>query len=178
MATLTADNTFTIGDNTTVVEQVDITIVSAPSAPNGPGRLVHPTLGTYDYEISPDEWGNMDQDAIVAPIWSSEMTLASGVNTVWAGHIKDVEVFERWTGRIGMRAPQFRMLQDMFRNPPVPPSYVEWYPSYINALGFKVIITKITSGGQSGTTLDYTVLQNQGFVKGPIELSMRLVGYV
>ena len=178
MATLSASNTFSIGAGSTVVEQVDITILSAPTAPTGPGRLVHPTLGTLDYEISPDSWGNIDSDAIIAPIWSSEMTLSSGINTVWAGHIKDVQVYENWGGALAMRAPQFRGMHDFYSSPPVPPSYVEWYPSYLNGLGFKVAITNLTSGGSAGMNSDFTVLQKEGFIKGPVRLTMKLIGYV
>ena len=180
MATLTSSGIFSVGDSVLVQEQVSVPIISAPSfgGGSGTGRLVHPTLGTYDYVMAPPEWGNMDTDAIIPPIWASTKTLTGGANTLWSGYMKDVEVYERWTGKVAMKAPQFRMFLDFWMNPPSPPSYVEWYPSYMNGNGYQVIIVDVACGGAKGVNLDYLIFQVDGFIKGPVVLKMRLVGYV
>ena len=77
-----------------------------------------------------------------------------------------------------MKAPQFRMFLDFWMNPPSPPSYVEWYPSYMNGNGYQVIIVDVACGGAKGVNLDYLIFQVDGFIKGPVVLKMRLVGYV
>lgn len=178
MATLQSSDTFSVGDAVLTQEQINVLVVSSPIAGSGLGRLVHPTLGTYDYEIAPIEFGNMDTDAVIAPVWASEKTLTGSANTLWNGYMADVEVYERWTGKVALRAAQFRMFKDMWMNPPSPPSYVEWYPNYINSNGYKVLILDVSTGGGSGVNLDLTVTQGDGFVKGPVELKMRLVAAV
>jgi hypothetical protein len=177
MATLTSSETFSVGAAATIEETVQIPVVSAPVPPSGTGRLVHPTLGTYDYEMAPPEWGNMDVDAVVPPIWQNSKTLTGGSNTLWIGVVQDVEVYERWTGPVAMYAPQMRMFLDMWTNPPIPPEYVVWYPNYLNEFAFKVIILDVSTGGSKGVNMDYTLFQGNGFVKGPVTLSMRLVDY-
>jgi hypothetical protein len=97
MTTLTAATTFSIGASTTVVESAQTTILPVIASGTGRGRLVHPTLGTYDYEQMPDEWVNVDGDVLIAPIWSSVRTLDGDANTLWQGDIRDVEVEEHWT---------------------------------------------------------------------------------
>ena len=77
MSILTSQTTFTVGDASTETTSTSITILPALGASTGKGRLIHPTLGIYDYERCPDEWSNMDGDAIIAPIWASS-SLASG----------------------------------------------------------------------------------------------------
>lgn len=177
MATLTSSEIFSVGAATAVEESVTIPVVSAPVAPSGTGRLVHPTLGTYDYEMAPPEWGNMDSDAVINPVWQNVKTLTSGSNTLWRGNIQDVEVYERWTGAVAMYAAQFRMMMDMWTNPPAPPEYVVWYPNYVNANAYKVVILDLNCGGSKGVNLDYTLFQSQGFIRGTVTLSMRLVDY-
>lgn len=177
MALLTSQDTFSVGDATVTQETVQIPVLSAPVAPSGTGRLIHPTLGTYDYVEAPPEWGNMDTDAVIPPIWSSVKTLSGGSNTMWPGYMRDVEVYERWIGRVAIKAPQMRMLLDFWKNAPADPDYVVWEPNYINANSYKVIILDVSTGGSKGVNLDYTMFQGDGFVKGPVVLKMRLVDY-
>lgn len=178
MTTLTSEDTFSIGANPSITtESVTVTVVAPPTAPGGKGRLIHPSLGTYDYEIAPDEWTNLDTDILVPPVWQHERTLKGGTSTRWSGYLRDVEVVERWLNRYVMLGPQFRMLVDMWRNPPTPPSYVIWCPNYITALQYKVEIVSISTGGSQGITLDYTVLQGDGFIKGPLELTYKIIDY-
>ena len=178
MATLNSNTVFSVGDATTVIETVDVVVLAAPTPGSGKGRLIHPTYGTYDYAIGPEQWGNVDTDVIIPPIWANKTTLSGASNTLWQGSIKDVQVYERWGGQVSMHAEQMRKFVQFWTNPPTPPAdYVVWEPNYINALSYKVIITDVTCGGRSGINMDYTVFQGDQFVKGPLEIKMRLVGY-
>jgi hypothetical protein len=177
MATLQSSDTFSVGDAVLTQEQVTVPVVAAPVSGSGTGRLIHPTLGTYDYDMAPPEWGNMDTDAIIPPVWASAKTLTGGANTLWSGYMKDVEVYEKWTGKVAMKAPQFRTYLDFWMNPPSPPSYILWYPNYLNANGYQVLITSVSCGGSKGVNLDFTLYQSDGFIKGPVTLNMRLVDY-
>lgn len=76
-----------------------------------------------------------------------------------------------------MKADQVRKFIMFWTDPPNPPEYVVWEPNYVNALSYKVIITAVSCGGRSGINLDYTLLQSDGFVKGPVEVKMRIVDY-
>lgn len=178
MAILTAEETFSVADAvSTTTESVTISVISAPVAPNGTGRLTHPTFGTYDYEIAPAEWDGIDQDILIPPVWQHEKTLSGGTSTLWQGYMRDVNVAERWLGTYAMRAPQFRMLLDMWRNPPSAPSYVIWTPNYTTTYSYQVQLVSLTVGGTSSITMDYTVLQGDGFIKGPVELTYKVIDY-
>lgn len=172
MSTLSNSNTFAIGDASTLVASASITVlpVAAPGA--GKGKLSHPTLGLYDYAYAPDEWEGIDQDLIIEPVWANSRTLDGAANTLWQGAVGDVEVTERWISGASMPVAMLRMLLAMWVNPPVPPSYVTWYPSYVNALAYSVILLGVTSGGGK-LTLD--MLTRQGWVAGTIEQRLRVV---
>lgn len=176
MPLLTTEETFGVADlGATVAESVVVRVTGPVTPPNGTGRLIHPTFGTYDYEIAPDEWGNVDADILAPPIWSHSRTLTGAASTQWAGSIRDLEVYERWTGKVAVRAPQLRMYIDMWQNPPTAPSYLRWSPNYINAYSYNVQLISVACGGQSGINVDFTILQGSGFVKGPLELTYRIV---
>ncbi len=155
--------------------------VSIP-VPTGVGRLVHPVLGTYDYEVKPDEWVNVDADAIVAPIWSSARTLTSAASVLWPGHLRDVVAEERWKSLGGLAMPieMLRELVAIFTTPVDPDEgYVTWSPSYHSGVVFKVLPIQLTVGKQ-GMTLDdvvhyQTVDGEDGWVTQPVTLVMRLV---
>src|SRR5574340_1052249 len=68
MTTLTASSTIAIGDGPTVSASTSLVVLPLAGTNQGPGRLVHPTFGAYDYERPPDEWMNMDGDALI-PMW-------------------------------------------------------------------------------------------------------------
>lgn len=175
MTTLTASNSFPIGDGAIAVESVQLTVLPVAAPGQGPGRLVHPTLGTYDYPYPPDEWEGFEQDLIVPPVWANAKTLAGAANTLWPGHIRDLEVEERWTGAGGTAMPlhMLRMLVSFWTQPPDPASgFVQWWPSYVTTLGFKVAILEVGSGGR-GVTLDY--ISKQGWVSGAVALRMRMI---
>lgn len=178
MTILTAQDTFSIeGESSLTYDEVTVTVISAPVAPQGKGRLIHPTYGTYDYEIAPDEWQNLDLDILVPPVWQHDKTLTGGTSTRWAGYMRDLEVVERWLGRYAMRAQQFRMIVEMWRNPPTAPEYVIWCPNYITANMYDVEIVSVSTGGSQGITLDYTLLQGEGFIKGAMEITYKVIGY-
>ena len=172
MSTLTASATFTIGASSPVVESVSVTILPAVTAGAGRGRLVHPTLGTYDYAYMPDEWQNVDGDVIVAPIWSSAQTLDGAANTLWQGDIRDVEVEEHWT--FAVSTAHVRALASFWQNPPDPDDgYVAWYPNYINGNGYNVILLALTVGGE-GVQFNY-ISRRYGAVIQDMVLRMRIV---
>lgn len=172
MTTLTSTATFTIADAATVVEEAQAIILPVASTGEGRGRLIHPTLGTYDYVHAPDEWTNLDGDVIISPIWANSKTLSGSSNTLWAGDIRDTIVEERWTGQLSSSVAHLRALLAMWQNPPDPAAdYVEWWPSYANALGYKVVLIALEVGGQA-ITLSY--ISRQGWVAAPITLRMRI----
>ncbi len=176
MSTLTSQTTFTVGDASTETTSTSITILPALGASTGKGRLIHPTLGIYDYERCPDEWSNIDGDAVIAPIWASSKTLNGASNTLMMGNIRDVVVEERWIGDISASLTMVRTLASFWQNPPDPAvDYIEWYPNYVNALGYKVIITALELNGQ-GLNFDY--ISRQGYVSGTLVLRMRIAGRV
>lgn len=172
MSTLTASTSFTVGASSTVVESVSVTILPAIAAGVGRGRLVHPTLGTYDYAQMPDQWTNVDGDIIISPIWASSKTLDGAANTLWQGNVRDVEVRESWTFAVSIA--QLRSILAMWQSPPDPDvGYVAWYPNYTNGLGFQVLMLEVTVGGQ-GVTLNY-ISRLHSFVIDDMALRMRIV---
>jgi hypothetical protein len=176
MTTLTASSTLTLNDGSTVIETLPVQVLPALPSGSGKGRLVHPTLGAYDYDVEPTEWTNMMGDVIIPPIWSSNLTLGGASSTVWQGTIKDVVCEERWTsqGGLAMRVPQLSMLLAMYQSPPDPETaWVEWYPSYITTQGFKVLITDLNVGGSNGIALDGYV--KGGFVSGKVTMKLRII---
>lgn len=179
MTILTSSASFTIGDAATVTEQITISVLPAVGAAVGRGRLVHPALGTYEYARAPDQWTNMDGDAIVAPTWASTRTLGGAANTLWKGSIRDVEVVERWNadGGLSMTVDQLRMLVAHWSNPPDPAvSRVKWYPSYVNANGYEVALVSLTSGGGDGIALNHVIFNEAGYVNFDVELRLRILG--
>jgi hypothetical protein len=147
------------------------------------GRLVHPTLGAYDYEVKPDEWVNIDADAIIAPTWASQRTLTSAANVLWPGHLRDTVVEERWKALGGLAMPmtQLRMLLDMWTTHVDPDvDYVRWYPNYITRVAFKVVLLNVSAGGQGLRFDDVVNYKNDdgdyiGWMTAPVTLTLRLV---
>ncbi|SFM12880.1 hypothetical protein [Nitrosomonas communis] len=176
MTILASQTTFTVGEASTEAVSVNITILPAIGAATGKGRLIHPTLGTYDYEYCPDEWSNIDGDAIITPIWTSSKTLNGTSNTLMMGNIRDVVVEERWTGGLSTSLEMVRILAAFWQNPPDPAiDYVKWYPNYVNANGYKVILTDLELNGQG---LNFDFISRQGYVTGTLVLRMRIAGRV
>lgn len=177
MTTLTSSATFTIGDAPITTESATVVVLPVAGAGEGFGRLIHPTLGTYDYAKCPDEWLNLDGDVIVPPVWASQQTLGGAANTLWPGYLKDVVTEERWVGEGGlsMSTEQLRMLIAMWMNPVDPAAgFIEWWPNYTTTLGFKVAILSVESGGQ-GITLDH-IARVQGWMPYAVTLRMRILG--
>jgi hypothetical protein len=176
MTILTSSATIAVGDGATAVDSVQLTVLPAVSVSSGRGRLVHPSLGTYDYVRGPDEWTNIDGDAIIPPIWASTKTLLGSANTLFVGNLRDVTVEERWTQSVAAEIDHVRTLLAFWMNPPDPSlAYVEWYPTYTSNLGYKVILLSVTVGGKEITL---SSLVHQGWVRGPIVLKMKIAGRV
>ena len=131
MTTLTSSSTLTIGAGSTVVDSVSIPILPLISSGTGKGRLIHPTLGTLDYANKPDEWVNIDQDVIIAPIWTSTKTLQGAINVLSPSDVRDVVVEERWTQELNVTIPFLRTLLAFWQNPPDPVTGtpVQWWPN-------------------------------------------------
>lgn len=176
MPTLTASASFTIGAGSPDVEEITLDILPAAVGGAGLGRLVHPTLGTYDYSMSPSQWNGIDTDVVVPPVWASTKTLSGAANTLWRGSVRDAVCVERWgtDAGVSMPADMFRMLLAFWQNPPDPANgFIEWWPSYTSAFGYKVILLDFKAGGGQGINLD--TVMNQGYVVGPAELTLRVV---
>jgi hypothetical protein len=178
MPTLTSSATFTIGAGSPSIETLDIAILPPANSSLGRGRLIHPSLGILDYASPPDVWQGIDTDILTPPVWASTKTLSGAAHTLWRGTLRDGIAIERWTGESGvsMSLPFLRTLIAIWQSPVDPAAgAVQWWPSYTTALGFEVILTDLTVGGQ-GITLDY--LTRQGWVAGAVVLTLRITGRV
>ncbi len=183
MATLTSTATFTVIPASTEIVQLQLSSLPAFPVQSGRGRIVHPILGAFDYEVKPDEWVNIDADAIIPPTWGSTKTLGGATNVLWQGYLRDVVVEERWKGQGGLSMPitQLRMLAMIWTNPVDPIlGYVQWYPNYISPLGYKVIPMLLQAGGQ-GIVFDDVVNylaagdEPDGWMTNPVVFTLRLV---
>jgi hypothetical protein len=180
---LTNDNTFGVAAAAERVVTLPLDI--APSFPigTGRGRIVHPILGMFDYETKPDEWVNIDAEAIIPPVWASSRTLTSSANVLWQGNLRDVVVEERWKalGGLAMPATQFRMLLAIWTNPMDPDvGFVQWYPNYITQAGFRVLPVGLSAGGQGITFDDVINYVDEhdnpiGWMTAPVTLTLKLV---
>lgn len=177
--TLTANGTFNVADQTPLSASASVVVQPPVTVGTGHGgRLVHPTLGTYDYSTSPDELVNIDGGPLYGPIWSHSATLGGGVDTVWEGSLRDTRVLERWgtIGDVGGPIALARMLWQFYANPPTPPSYVIWAPTYATASTWNVAIVGVRVGAESYTLNQ--VLLARGYVPAPIELEMRVISAI
>lgn len=177
MATLTATGSFTVGDAATESVSISLPVIGLAGSYTGTGRLIHPSLGTYDYARAPNEWVNMDGDVIIPPIWSSSKTLLGSANSLFVGDIRDVTVEETWTqSGAAMEAAMVRMLISFWMNPPDPGvAFVQWYPTYTSELGFNVVMLDLTLKGRS---IAFDSLSHAGWVRGPVNLKMKIVSRI
>ncbi len=190
MALLSNSASFAVGAASLDFEETVIVVLPPAPSSLGKGRLIHPTLGTLDYEYPPTDWDNINGDVIVKPVWSSSKTLLGSSNTLHAGDIRDVTCFEQWTserGQLRMPMGQFQTLLAMYTNPPDPnPAgpQIEWYPDYTSSLGYKVSLTDLTVGGQ-GIRFNWLSHANeyledaQGWIAdNDVVLSIKIIGRV
>ena len=182
--TLTSEASFgVVGASAEEVVTIDLDIAPMFPTASGYGRIIHPTLGAFDYEVKPDEWVNIDADAIVPPVWASSRTLTSAANVLWQGHLRDVTVEERWKALGGLAMPitQFRMLLAIWTTPIDPDvGYVHWYPNYITQVAFKVLPVSLSAGGQGVTFDDIVNYKDEdgepiGWVSAPVTFQLKLV---
>lgn len=180
---ITATSTFDVTDQTPTTVSAS-TVVQAPVGfgTGGRGRLVHPTLGSYDYANTPSQIENVDGDICVPALWSHATTLGGGVDALWSGFVRDALVTERWGStqvygtEVGCTMAQLRQLWQFFANPPDPSTgaFVVWSPNYINGNSYNVAIVAVTAGGK-GYTLDVR-LAGQGYAPNPVEMQLRILG--
>ena len=181
MPTLTSTTFFTVANQPTAVESITLQVVPAGSgAAGGFGRLVHPTLGTLDYVLPPHEWTNLDSDVLITPTWQASKTLTSTANTLWPGALRDVLVTESWLPEAGlsMTMPMLRIMAAFYLNPPDlgAGEYIEWYPTYSCALGFKVILEGLEVDGASMKMTPQTKYLD--LIEFPITLKIRPVARI
>jgi len=176
VAVITNSTAFTIAAQSSAAVVTTLSIIPNAVAGEGTGRLIHPTLGTFDYLYAPEQWVNMDGGAIIKPKWQNSPTLDSGQNTLWGGNIKDVECKELWTAPGGLAMPmsQLRVLISFFQNPPDPTvDYVQWWPTYITTNGFDIVIKSMTVGGSDMT---FTDVSKQGWIDLPVTMIYQIIG--
>jgi hypothetical protein len=187
MTILTSSSTFTITSGSVTVETIAIPILPGLAGGSGKGRLIHPTLGTLDYDFAPDEWVNIDADLIIEPIWASAKALAGSINTLWQGDVTDALVQEHWTQEVNVTLIFLRQLLAFWQNPPDPVTGtpVQWWPNYTSVLGFNVIIFKVEVGpglvnvssaaNNRGITLNAYEFGPDQWVTEPVTLTMRIL---
>lgn len=182
--TISSSATFQVAGGTTAAVQLTLPVLPVWPVESGYGRIIHPTIGAFDYETKPDEWMNIDTDVIIPPVWASTRTMTGAANVLWNGDIRDVVVEERWKALGGLAMPisQLRMLLMIWTNPIDPAEdYVRWYPNYISPLGFQVLPISVQVGGQ-GVTFDDVINYKDaegdpdGWVTNPVTFQMKLVG--
>jgi len=200
MATLSSSSTFNVAASAPAALTVSFPVLPSVAYPNGKGRLVHPVLGTYDYEYAPDEWLNIDGDVIVTPTWASTKTLSGQAHALWLGNIADVVCEERWlaTGGMAMPVTQFRQLLAIMMTPVDPGvGYVQWFPNYTSNISFNVIpidlvigtagssqLARLSGSGYAVMVLDDVVnyLNNDGTLDGwvvkPATMFLKIVSRV
>jgi hypothetical protein len=182
VTTLTATSTFLISEGDTVSESAEVVVLPVAGAGQGTGRLVHPTLGTFDYGHAPDRWRNLRGDVVVPPVWASTTTLGGVSNALWPGSVQDVVVEEEWNaGELSLEVEDLDVLNAFWTTPPdptlgMPNGYVQWWPSYATDLGFYVALLTVRCGEGDGQTFDPLV--DQGWVMGPLLLTMRVVARI
>lgn len=178
---LTSTATIIVADQTPTTASTSVVILPPSSAPGAvaKGRLIHPTLGTYDYPQAPEETQNVDGGPVYRPIWSHAQTLGGAASALWSGYLRDARVIERWKqGDVGMPAAFARALWAFFTNPPNPAddSFILWTPSYAGTdQQWRVAITDLRIGGD-GFNIDWRLMNFASYVPGPIELEMRVLG--
>lgn len=182
MPTLNNSATLAFGPGSPAVEDVTVTVLALPitGAPTGRGRLVHPTLGTLDYDYAPTNWTNIDGDVLSSPVWASSKTLQGAATTLWRGDLRDVTCIEHWdqdAGELRMPIGMLRSLIAFYSNPPDPASaYVAWHPTYTTDLVFQVALVNLTVGGQ-GITLD-SIATRRNWARRDVELTLKVLGRV
>ena len=173
---ITSSATFTVVAGDVVTETAEAVVLPIAGVGEGRGRLVHPTLGTFDYAFAPDRWTNLRGDVVVPPIWAMAATLSGASSTLWPGSIQDVVIEESWTDGYAMDSDQLDILLAIFQAPPDPADgYVELWPSYTSDLGFYVAFIGLEVGGQN---LTLTPMVRVGVVEGPVTARFRVIGRV
>lgn len=151
MATLSSSAAFTVAAQNALITEVSTVVMPAVSNPQGSnqGRIVHPTLGTFDYEYAPDEWTNIDGDLIIMPTFASTKSLQGASNSLFQGNVRDVMCEERWKslGGLAMPVSQLRTLLACAMNP-IDPSvgYMQWFPNYTTGIGYNVLLLDVVVG--------------------------------
>lgn len=176
MSVISASASIPIGEGAIATEVADLTVLPLAAPGEGKGRLIHPTLGTFDYYYKPDEWTELYGDLIAPPKIATSAALLGSVTTVWPGDIRDLQPEERWTTGVASKIDQFAMFVAMWTTPPGPTvEPVQWWPSYQTNLGYKVLILDVSVAGK-GLTFDF--LTRKDFLRGEVIIKFQILGRV
>lgn len=174
---LSSNTSVSVADRTTASSDLTDTLLPPVGVgTGGRGRLVHPTLGTYDYANTPDETVNVEVVASMPPLWLHSQTISGAVETRWLGVLQGMRVVERWlNGDVGALLTHLNQLWTFYANPPNPDaaSYVTWAPNYAHSAVYNVVIVGLRCGGT-----EYTLnqrLKGYGYAPQPVELEMSIV---
>lgn len=176
---ITVSTDFTVADQTPLSGAASgIVLPSAGYMAGGRGQLIHPSVGTYDYAVAPDEVENVDGDVFYPPVFAHTQTIGGAVDTMWPGYVRDALVTERWkNGDVGCPIAQLQALWQMIQNHPdiSTGAYVTWNPNYINGRSYQVALVGLRAGG-SNLMIDMR-LARFGYAPQPVELDLRILGY-
>lgn len=183
---LNSNASFAVADSGTESANVTATVMPAVGyGTGGLGRLVHPTLGTYDYQWQPDQRVNVHGDVIYTPEWLHSKTLGASALTLASGKVQDPIVIERWNFGDGMVPLALVVALLLFVQNPTDVdagSYITWSPNYANSRTWRVAVVGLRVGGEQVTIDSWLATQNDGTVNGytvgPCELALRIISEV
>ena len=168
MTIVTNYKNYTINQGTPTVESAGVELLSAgvQGTPGALRRMTHPETDIADliYWGNPDQWTNMDNEALLHPITSTVQTLGGRVVNVFPQTIEDILVTEIWSGGAGQGSIPgsfWRRLFNYVRNRPNVGEYVTWEPRDINDRTFKVVLVSVIAG-KSVRALEVVEVRDRG----------------
>ena len=159
---------FFINEGTPTVVTAGVVLLSAgvQGTAGALRRMTHPETDIADmvYWGNPDQWTNMDSDALLHPITSTVQTLGGRVVNVFPQTVADILVTETWSGGGGQASIPgsfWRRLFNYVRNRPAVGTYVTWEPRDINGRIFQVELVSIIAG-RSVRALEAVEIRDRG----------------
>ena len=159
---------FFINEGTPTVVSAGVVLLSAgvQGTAGALRRMTHPETDIADliYWGNPDQWTNMDNDALLHPITSTVQTLGGRVVNVFPQTVADILVTETWSGGAGqasMPGSFWRRLFNYVRNRPNVDEYVTWEPRDINDRIFQVVLVSVIAG-RSVRALEAVEVRDRG----------------
>lgn len=171
----TAHKIFEVFEGVESVDTVSLVLIGSGPAgdPSAYRRLVHPDGEDFPplvYASNPDRTINLDNAVLPAPLVSSQMTLTSTRVTRFERGIEDTICQEIWSAdrsRASMTVAQFRLLYELFLNPPefdpALPAWLVWEPRDRTDRVYNVELLLLTCGGNdSAAAFDVRPLYAKG----------------